>query len=82
MFSMWKGTLMSQKGKGKGVYKIDRGAETAISELLHEQLQAHRRRWGEEGTGYLHYEKRIQSKEMRQIANHYLVQHGKRKSKA
>lgn len=84
IFSTWKGTLMSQKGKGKGVYSIDRGAEQAISELLHEQLKAHRRRWGEEDTGYLDYEKRIQSKEMRQIANQYLVKHGKKpvKSKA
>ena len=57
---------------------------TTISELLHEQLQAHRRRWGEEGIGYLDYEKRIQSKEMRKIANQYQVQHGKKpvKSKA
>lgn len=44
---------MSQREKAKGQFRIDRGAEKAIYKALQEQLQAHRRRWGEDGTGYL-----------------------------
>lgn len=73
LFHKWKKNLMSQKGKGKGCYKIDRRAEQAVFEVLQEQLKAHKRRWGEEGTGYLDHEQRIQSKEMLRIANRYLI---------
>lgn len=51
LFKNWKKQLISQQGKAKGQFRIDRGAEKAIYEVLQEQLQAHRRRWGEEGTG-------------------------------
>ena len=78
LFKKWKSQLMSQQGKGKGRFSIDRGAEKAIYEVLQEQLQAHRRRWGEEGTGYLEHEKRIHSKEMKKIANKYLKKAGKK----
>lgn len=65
----WKQSILSQKGKGKGRYQIDRRAEKAVHQVLQEQLKAHNRRWGDEGTGYLEHEQRIQSKEMLQIAN-------------
>ena len=76
-FKTWKQSLMSQKGKGKGRTKVDRGAEQAVYEVLQEQLKAHSRRWGEEGTGYLEHEKRLHSREMRKIANTYLREKGK-----
>ncbi len=82
LFYKWKQNLMTQKGKGKGRYRIDRGAEHAIYEVLQEQLKAHRRRWGDEGTGYLEHEQRIQSKEMQRIANKFLRQHGKKPIKS
>ena len=78
LFKNWKKQLISQQGKAKGQFRIDRGAEKAIYEVLQEQLQAHRRRWGEEGTGYLEYEKRIHSKEMQRIANRFLKKAGKK----
>ena len=78
LIKKWKNSLMSQKGKGLGRYKIDRGAEQAIYEVLQEQLKAHNRRWGEEGTGYLEHDKRLHSKEMRRIANAYLTKRGKK----
>ena len=78
LFKNWKQPLISQQGKAKGQFRIDRGAEKAIYEVLQEQLQAHRRRWGEEGTGYLEYEKRIHSKEMQRIANRFLEKAGKK----
>lgn len=34
--------------KGEGMYRIDRGAEQAVYEVLHKKLKAHSRRWGEE----------------------------------
>lgn len=69
LFHKWKQNLLSQKGKGRGCYRIDRRAEQAVHEVLQEQLKAHTRRWGDEGTGYLEHEQRIQSKEMLRIAN-------------
>lgn len=42
---------------------------------MYEQLKAHERRWGDEGTGYLE-EGRIQGRELRQIANNYLQAKG------
>jgi hypothetical protein len=69
-FKAWKQTLKSQRGKNKGKFRIDRGAERANFEVLEEQLKAHRRRWGDEGTGYLESEKRrLHKKDMRRIAN-------------
>ena len=44
LFNKWKSTLRSQKRKGQGKYKIDRGAETAIYDVLAEQAKAHSRR--------------------------------------
>ena len=44
LFNKWKPTLRSQKRKGQGKYKIDRGAETAIYDVLAEQAKAHSRR--------------------------------------
>lgn len=69
LFHKWKQSLLSQKGKGRGCYRIDRRAEQAVYEVLQEQLKAHTRRWGDEGTGYLEHEHRIHSKEMLRIAN-------------
>lgn len=73
----WKQNLSTKKGKGKGVNWIDRGAEMAVFEVLQEQLKAHRRRWGDEGTGYLEHNQRMQAKEMLKVANDYLSKHGK-----
>lgn len=39
----WKSKLLSQKGKGLGNYRIDRGAEQAVFHALQEQLMAHER---------------------------------------
>jgi hypothetical protein len=78
-FKAWKQTLKSQRGKNKGKFGIDRGAERAIFEVLEEQLKAHRRRWGDEGTGYLESEKRrLHKKDMRRIANRYLASQKKK----
>ena len=78
-FHSWKQSLKSQKGKNKGNYRIDRRAEKAIFKVLEEQLQAHKRRWGEEGTGYLESDgKRLRKRDMRRIANKFLAAHGKR----
>ena len=65
-----------QTGKKLGKYTIDRGAELAIYAVLAEQLKAHRRRWGDEGTGYIEAEKRLHKREMRRIASKYLSEHG------
>lgn len=67
--------MRRQLGKNKGSTKIDRGAEKAVYNVLYEQLKAHERRWGDEGTGYLE-EGRIQGRELRQIANNYLQAKG------
>ena len=61
--------LFHKNGKGRGCYRIDRRVEQAVYEVLQEQLKAHTRRWGDEGTGYLEREQRIQYKEMLRIAN-------------
>lgn len=62
-FIAWRNTLQSQKGKGHGNHRIDRGADKAISEVLEEQLKTHRRRWGDEGTGYIESdEKKLHNK--------------------
>lgn len=82
LFRKWKQNLSTQKGKGKGVYRIDRGAEIAVFEVLQEQLKAHRRRWGDEGTGYLEHDQRMQSREMLKVANDYLAKHGKKPIKS
>ena len=50
-FSEWKRSLKMQTGKKLGKYTIKRGAEMAIYAALAEQLKAHRRCWGDEGTG-------------------------------
>ena len=70
-FQTWKQTLKPQRGKNKGNFRIHRGAEKAIFEVLEEQLKAHHRRWGNEGTGYLteSEERRLHKKDMRRIAN-------------
>lgn len=78
LFHKWKQSLLSQKGKNKGCNRIDRSAELVLYEVLQEQLKAHRRRWGEENTGYLEHEHRIQSKEMLRIANDHLRKQGKK----
>lgn len=67
-FSKWKRSLKMQTGKKLGKYTINRGAEMAIYVVLAEQLKAHRRRWGDEGTGYIEGdEKRLHKREMRQL---------------
>lgn len=63
---------MTQKNKGKGCYKIYRKEELAVFDILQEQHKVHHHRQGEEGTGYLKHERRIQSKEMLRIADRYL----------
>ena len=63
-------SLKSQKGKNRGNYRIDRRAKKATAEVLEEQLKAHHRRWGDEGTGYLESDGKILHKrDMRRIAN-------------
>ena len=42
----WKENLLSRAGKGKGKYKIDRGAKQAVCQALQEQLVAHQSRKG------------------------------------
>ena len=37
LFLKWKRSRRSQKGKGQGDYRIDRGAEKAVYDVLHEQ---------------------------------------------
>ena len=44
LFHKWKQTLMSQKGKGRGCYRMDRRAEQAVYEVLQEKLKAHTHR--------------------------------------
>ena len=44
LFHKWKQNLLSQKGKGRGCYRIDRRAEQAVYEVLQEQLKAHTHR--------------------------------------
>lgn len=76
-FSKWKNTLKVQSGKKLGKYTINGGAERAIYSVLAEQLKAHRRRWGDEGTGYIEADgKRLHKREMRRIANKYLAAKG------
>lgn len=78
-FCSWKNSLKRQTGKNKGKFRIHRGAEQAVYEVLEEQLKAHRRRWGEEGTGYLEsHQKRLHKRDMRRIANKYLATHKQR----
>jgi hypothetical protein len=78
-FRGWKCNILSQKGRKKGSYLIDREAETAIFNVLAENSKAHRRRHGEEGTVYMDEpSQRIQTREMLRIANQYL----KRKKEA
>ena len=74
-FNQWKGIIKSQVGKKKGKYLISRAAEKAIYDCLAENAKAHRRRHGEKGTSYINKDsQRIQSKEMRMIANKALKQ--------
>ena len=72
-FKEWKNKInktKSQKGKKAGKYLIDRRAETSIYERLTEVAKARRRKHGEEGTSYIDEAfHRIQSREMRAIAN-------------
>ena len=75
IFNSWKSGLRRQTGKNKNRTKIDRGAENAVYNVLYEQLKAHERRWGDEGTGYLE-DRRIQGRELRRIANDYLKAKG------
>ena len=82
LFRKWKQNLSTQKGKGKGVYRIDLGAEIAVFEVLQEQLKTHRRRWGDEGTGYLEHDQRMQSREMLKVANDYLATHRRKPIKS
>lgn len=78
-FCSWKNSLKRQTGKNKGKFRIHRGAEQAVYEVLEEQLKARRRRWGEEGTGYLEsHQKRLHKRDMRRIANKYLATHKQR----
>lgn len=70
----WKNTLQQQKEKGKGRVRIDRGAEVAVFHALQEQLTAHVKR-----KDAPELEKRVHNKELRQIANKWLEQHGKSK---
>ena len=44
LFHKWKQNLLSQKGKGRGCYRIDRRAEQAVYEVLQEKLKAHTHR--------------------------------------
>ena len=72
-FRGWKCNVLSQMGKKKGSYLIDRGAETAVFNVLAENSKAHRRRHGEEGTVYMDEpSQQIQTREMLRIANQYL----------
>ena len=75
IYLVWRSTLRRQLGKNRNRAIIDRGAETAVYNVLYEQLKAHDRRWGDEGTGYLEG-RRIQGKEFRRIANEYLKTRG------
>ena len=68
----WKANLMSQKGKGKGKYKIDRGAEQAIYQALQEQLVAHKSRKGAPV-----HEGRAHTVELMHVANKWLSDHNK-----
>lgn len=71
----WKETLLSQKGKGKGKYRIDRGAEEVVYRALCEQLAAHDKRKGNPDTSYVHQRKH--SKDLQMIANKWLKENGK-----
>ena len=72
-FNQWKEKIKSQIGKKKGKYFINRKTERAIYERLAENAKANRRRHGEKGTSYIDEEsQRIQSREMRIIANRAL----------
>jgi hypothetical protein len=75
IFNTWKSGLRRQTGKNKHRTKIDRGEEKAVYNILYEQLKAHERWWGDEGTGYLD-DRRIQGRELRRIANDYLKAKG------
>ena len=76
-FNKFKQTLKRQTGKSQGNYRISTGAELAVYAVLTEQLKAHRRKWGDEGTGYIEgHEKRLHKREMQRIANKYLSDHG------
>ena len=63
---------MSQAGKGKGRYKIDRGAEQAVFQALQEQLVAHKSR---KGAPLL--EGRAHTVELMHVANKWLADHNK-----
>ena len=70
MFSKRKRKIKSQVEKKTGKYFIDRISEKAIYNKLAENAKAHRRRHGVEGTNCMDEEsQRIQSREMRRIAN-------------
>ena len=74
-FNQWKGKIESQIGKKKGKYLINRAAEKVIYDCLAENAKAHRRHHGEEGTSYIKEDsQRIQSREMKMIANKALKQ--------
>ena len=74
-FNQWKGKFKSQIGKKKGKYLINGAAEKAIDDCLAENAKAHKRRHGEEGTSYINENsRRMQSREMRMIANKALKQ--------
>ena len=78
-FRGWECNVLSQTGKKNGSYRIDRGAEIAIFNVLAENSKAHRRHHGEEGTVYMDKpSQRIQIREMLRIANHYLKRNKRR----
>lgn len=82
-FNKFKSNFKRQIGKNRGKYLIDRGAELAVYGVLAEQLKAHRRRWGDEGTGYIERdERRLNNREMRRIANEYLSKNNLRQVKS
>ena len=74
---VWKQTLFSQKGKNKGIYQIDRGAEMAVFQALQEQLVAHKNR-----TDVPQLEGRLHVKDLQNIANEWLEKEGKRTIKS
>lgn len=74
MVKCWVGSILSQKGKGKGrTLLIDRGAESKLLSVLEEQMVAHARR-----RGVAEMERRLQRKQMRWISNKWLAENGKR----
>ena len=69
----WKQNIFSQHGKGKGNYRIDRGAEMAVFNALQEQLVAHVKR-----KDAPQLERRMHTIDMLGIANRWLKSHGKK----